>query len=86
MSYAIVLSCAAVNCSAPPARPAAGTWEWSGSLQYLTTITYTCGPYGRFLSEDGQNYEIQVDGDEILIKYGLIKCPSRPWLILCGWW
>ena len=64
-----MLSCAAVNCSAPPARPAAGTWEWSGSLQYLTTITYTCGPYGRFLSDAGQNYEIQVDDHKVLPEH-----------------
>ena len=47
----------AVNCSSPPARPGAGTWEWNGQLGFATEILYTCGPYGRFQSDAGLMYE-----------------------------
>ena len=47
----------AVNCSEPPGKPAGGTWEWDGGRDYLSTATFTCGPYGAFLSpETGQFY------------------------------
>ena len=39
----------AVNCSEPPEKPGAGTWQWNGSFEYKTRISYTCGPYGNFL-------------------------------------
>ena len=39
----------AVNCTEPPEKPGAGTWEWNGELIYETEILYTCGPYGNFL-------------------------------------
>ena len=39
----------AVNCTEPPEKPGAGTWEWNGELIYETDILYTCGPYGNFL-------------------------------------
>ena len=48
---------AAVNCSDPPVKPPGGTWEWNGDYVYKTSITYTCGPYGRFLSSEGTLYE-----------------------------
>ena len=47
----------AVNCTEPPEKPGAGTWEWNGELVYDTDILYTCGPYGNFLSPDGLLYE-----------------------------
>jgi hypothetical protein len=47
----------AVNCTEPPEKPGAGTWEWNGDIIYETEILYTCGPYGNFLSEDGTLYE-----------------------------
>ena len=43
-----IFSLPAVNCSEPPSRPAAGTWEWDGGLEYETQISFTCGPYGSF--------------------------------------
>ena len=46
-----------MNCTDPPEKPAAGTWEWNGELIYETDILYTCGPYGNFLSPDGLLYE-----------------------------
>ena len=39
----------AVNCTDPPEKPGAGTWEWDESLEYETKISYTCGPYGSFI-------------------------------------
>ena len=42
----------AVNCTEPPEKPGAGTWEWNGELVYETEILYTCGPYGNFLRLD----------------------------------
>ena len=39
----------AVNCTEPPEKPGAGTWEWNGELIFETEILYTCGPYGNFL-------------------------------------
>ena len=39
----------AVNCSDPPEKPGAGTWQWNGSFEYQTKISYTCGPYGNFI-------------------------------------
>ena len=50
----------AVNCSDPPQRPAAGTWEWNQEYVYETEIIYTCGPYGSFIDSDGQFYENQI--------------------------
>ena len=49
--------CPGVNCSEPPVKPGAGTWEWTGSYEYGTKILYTCGPYGNFLSSQGDLYE-----------------------------
>ena len=48
---------ASVNCSDPPKRPQSGTWEWDGGYGYGNVIEYTCGPYGQFLSSEGQLYE-----------------------------
>ena len=45
----LILICPAVNCTEPPEKPGAGTWEWNGELVYETEILYTCGPYGNFL-------------------------------------
>ena len=43
-----------INCTVPPpARDPSGTWEWSGSFEYNTNVTYTCGPYGSFLTDNG---------------------------------
>ena len=53
----INFNCLAVNCSEPPARPGAGTWEWNKEYSYQTSIIYTCGPYGNFKNEEGQKYE-----------------------------
>jgi hypothetical protein len=50
----------AVNCTDPPAKPGAGTWQWNGHLSYQTSILYTCGPIGNFLSPDGVLYEQMV--------------------------
>ena len=50
----------AVNCSDPPQRPAAGTWEWNQEYVYETEIIYTCGPYGSFIDSVGQFYENQI--------------------------
>ena len=47
----------AVNCTDPPVKPDAGTWEWDGGYGYGNVIEYTCGPYGQFLSPEGQLYE-----------------------------
>ena len=47
----------AVNCSEPPPKPDAGTWEWNGDYEYGTNILYTCGPYGNFRLESGELYE-----------------------------
>ena len=45
---------ASINCSSPPPdRDPAGTWEWSGAFIYQTEVLYTCGPYGKFLLQDG---------------------------------
>ena len=46
-----------VDCGEPPARPGAGTWEWSGNYSYGTQISYTCGPYGKFCDVDGNCLE-----------------------------
>ena len=51
-----------VNCTEPPERPATGTWEWDGDYSYLTSILYTCGPYGQFMSDTEELYpRIWVD-------------------------
>lgn len=42
---------AGINCSSPPPKPDAGTWEWDGSLSYQNKIKYTCGPYGKFCTD-----------------------------------
>jgi hypothetical protein len=47
----------AVNCTDPPVKSPGGTWEWDGEFSYETSIIYTCGPYGRFLSSEGTIYE-----------------------------
>ena len=47
----------AVNCTDPPSKPAAGTWEWNGEFSYGSSVLYTCGPYGNFLSPEGDLYE-----------------------------
>ena len=45
---------ASINCtSSPPVRDPSGSWEWNGHLEYNTEVLYTCGPYGKFLSENG---------------------------------
>ena len=46
-----------MNCTEPPAKPAAGTWEWDGELAYGSSVLYTCGPYGNFLSPEGDLFE-----------------------------
>ena len=38
-----------INCTAPPAKPGAGTIDWNGSVSYGSRAVYTCGPYGNFL-------------------------------------
>ena len=49
----------AINCTDdPPERPSSGTWEWSGSLEYDTSVAYTCGPYGNFENSYGEKYEL----------------------------
>ena len=40
--------------------PPGGTWEWDRSVEYLTEAHYTCGPYGNFLSPQGELYETLV--------------------------
>ena len=48
----------AINCTdSPPEKPTSGTWEWNGDLNYATTVTYTCGPYGNFESGTGDKYK-----------------------------
>ena len=56
MSYIFIII-SAVNCTEPPAKPAAGTWEWDGELAYGSSVLYTCGPYGNFLSPEGDLFE-----------------------------
>ena len=46
----------AINCTEPPQRPQSGTWEWNHSYKYLTKIFYTCGPFGKFKSPNGELY------------------------------
>ena len=46
-----------MNCTDPPVKADAGTWEWNGKYHYGTTVLYTCGPYGNFLDSDGFLYE-----------------------------
>ena len=50
----------AVNCTHPPEKAAAGTWEWNGNLNYGTEVLYTCGPYGNFLDAEGFLYEEMI--------------------------
>ena len=48
-----------INCTdLPPERPASGTWEWNGLLEYDTSVKYTCGPYGNFESPTGEKYSV----------------------------
>ena len=47
----------AVNCTDPPVKADAGTWEWNGNFNYGTSVLYTCGPYGNFLDSNGFLYE-----------------------------
>jgi hypothetical protein len=49
-----------VNCSTPPVKPGAGTWDWDGSYTYGTNISYTCGPYGKFVSPGNIMFETQI--------------------------
>ena len=55
----------AVNCSSPPSRPGAGTWEWDGAQSYGSLVTYTCGLYGNFQDSNGSNYEAQSNTTEL---------------------
>jgi len=43
---------AAIYCPLPPDKPANGVVRWDGNLEYLSTVQYTCGPYGSFLDEE----------------------------------
>ena len=45
------------NCTEPPPRFPSGTWEWSGDYSYQTQISYTCGPYGKFESSNGELFK-----------------------------
>ena len=47
-----------MNCSLPPEKPPSGTWEWDGAVDFRAEVLYTCGPYGRFLQEDGDQYQV----------------------------
>ena len=59
MQYLFIFCISAVNCTDdPPERPSSGTWEWSGSLEYDTSVFYTCGPYGNFENSGGEKYEL----------------------------
>ena len=52
-----------MNCTSPPPdRPGSGTWEWKdGSLEFGTSVSYTCGPYGNFQGgETGGKYDLVV--------------------------
>ena len=49
-----------MNCTEPPERSLTGTWDWSGDVDYLTQIHYTCGPYGKFINSEGVRYETLV--------------------------
>lgn len=33
-----IIFCAAVNCTHPPEKAAAGTWEWNGNFNYGTEV------------------------------------------------
>ena len=46
-----------MNCTDPPVKADAGTWEWNGRFNYGTSVLYTCGPYGNFLDSNGFLYE-----------------------------
>jgi hypothetical protein len=42
-------------------KPAAGTWEWDGALEYGASVLYTCGAVGNFKERtEGTLYEEQV--------------------------
>ena len=54
----LIILVSAVNCTDPPEKPAAGTWEWDGSFHYDSSVLYTCGPVGSFQHPgDGHLYE-----------------------------
>ena len=59
MFQSVIHNCSnsAVNCTEPPTRPAAGTWEWQNEYAYESQASYTCGPFGKFKSPDGNIYE-----------------------------
>lgn len=49
--------CSGINCTDPPARPSAGTYEWNGNRKYGSSVLYTCGPYGQFQDASGMLFK-----------------------------
>ena len=68
----------AVNCTAPPTKPSAGTWEWNGDQAFGASVTYTCGPYGSFRKPSGELYE------ELISSCVWNKTWSPPELDICA--
>ena len=68
----------AVNCTEPPPKPSAGTWEWDGDQAYGAAVTYTCGPYGSFQRDSGELYE------EVISSCVWNKTWSPPALDICA--
>ena len=67
-----------VNCSEPPMKPEAGTWEWDQGYEYGNQILYTCGPYGKFFPEEGDPFK------ELIVECGWNKTWAPSLLPRCG--
>ena len=68
-----------VNCSDPPVKAEAGTWEWDGGIEYGNKILYTCGPYGTFLPEEGDPFRellVTCEWNKTWTPSELPKCGS----------
>ena len=69
-----------MNCSEPPTRPGAGTWEWNKEYSFETEIIYTCGPYGNFKNQDGMKYEeliTECAWNKTWVPTGLDECAGN---------
>ena len=70
----------AVNCTDPPSRPPAGTWEWQNEFAYKSKAYYTCGPYGKFRSPEGDMYKeavVECDWNKSWVPSQLDPCEGR---------
>ena len=41
----------------PPPKPEIGSYLWDGFKTYNTEVTYSCGPYGEFVADNGSRFE-----------------------------